>query len=313
MDSNKWRRELDRLSETKGMLVSLNPGLEEQTAHQVRQLYEVFANFTKAENELGTSGILKKRKVQSQLEKINSDLEDMFMRIVRDFAELFRKEHRDIMATLPKLQEIKPAEAKAIASISFPSIGAGDMSDFERLFQFGEVFSSKSSGLLTELSRSVKDLLDENKRTVETFERHITIDRGEVSTSVSNDDVSGLSAADLILMNDKLQSEKVYLDGRRGEVGRMLGVSLMSDIESLQAWVETSVRLGLELPMDFTKKLRILAKEASSAKNLTSLISLESQMQASKLQVANMLKDRIINMKHETTTKFVEAGIPTTS
>ena len=118
MDSNKWRRELDRLSETKGMLVSLNPGLEEQTAHQVRQLYEVFANFTKAENELGTSGILKKRKVQAQLEKIDSDLEDMFMRIVRDFAELFRKEHRDIMATLPKLQEIKPAEAKAIASIS---------------------------------------------------------------------------------------------------------------------------------------------------------------------------------------------------
>ncbi|MCK5238936.1 MAG: hypothetical protein KAR33_05265, partial [Candidatus Thorarchaeota archaeon] len=74
MDSNKWRRELDRLSETKGMLVSLNPGLEEQTAHQVRQLYEVFANFTKAENELGTSGILKKRKVQAQLEKIDSDL-----------------------------------------------------------------------------------------------------------------------------------------------------------------------------------------------------------------------------------------------
>jgi hypothetical protein len=295
------------------MLVTLNPGLEEQTAHQVRQLYEVFATFTKAENELGTAGIMKKRKIQSQLEKIDGNLEDMFMRIVRDFAELFRREHRDIMATLPKLQELKPAEAKAMSSISFPSIGAGDMSDFERLYQFGEVFSSKSSGLLQELSRTVKDLLDENKRTVETFERHITIDRGEVSTSVSNDDVSGLSAADLITMNDKLSTEKVYLDGRRGEVGRMLGVSLMSDIESLQAWVETAVRLGLELPMDFTQKLRILAKEASGAENLTSLISLESQMQASKLQVANMLKDRIINMKHETTTKFVEAGIPTTT
>jgi len=294
-------------------LVSLNPGLEEQTSHQVRQLYEVFANFTKAENELGTSGMLKKRKIQSQLEKIDNDLVDMFMRIVRDFSELFRKEHRDIMATLPKLQEMKPAEAKALASISFPSIGAGDMEDFERLHQFGEVFSTKSSGLLTELGRSVKDVLDENKRTVETFERHITIDRGEVSTSVSNDDVSGLSAADLIIMNDKLQAEKVYLDGRRGEVGRMLGVSLMSDIESLQAWVETAVRLGLELPMDFTQKLRVLAKESSSAENLTSLISLETQQQASKLQVANMLMDRIIDMKHETTTKFVEVGIPTTS
>ncbi|MFW9907838.1 MAG: hypothetical protein ACFFEF_04625 [Candidatus Thorarchaeota archaeon] len=313
MDSKKWRRELDRLSEMKGMLVNLNPGLEEQTSHQVRQLYEVFATFTKAENELGASGVLKKRKIQSQLEKINNDLEDMFMRIVRDFAELFRREHRDIMASVPKLQELKPAEAKALGSVSFPSIGAGDMSDFEQLFQFGDVFSKKSSGLLNELSRTVKDLLDENKRTIETFERHVTIDRGEVSTSVSNEDVSGFSAADLISINDKLQAEKVYLDGRRGEVGRMLGVSLMSDIESLQAWVETSVRLGLELPMDFSQKLRVLARDASSAENLTTLISLESQMQASKLQVANMLKDRIINMKHETTTKFVENGIPTTS
>ncbi|MFW9919966.1 MAG: hypothetical protein ACFFED_10220 [Candidatus Thorarchaeota archaeon] len=313
MDTNKWRRELDRVSEMKGMLVSLNPSLEEQTGHQIRQLYDVFASLSKTDNELGTAGFMAKRKFQTQRDKIDNDLEDMFMRIVREFAELFRREHRDIMGLLPKLQEMKPAEAKGIASISLPSVGAGDMADFERLYEFGEVFSKKCITLKNDMSREVKDLLDENNRTVETFERHITIDRGEVATSVSNEDVIGLSVTDLITMNDKLKAEKIYLDGRRGEVGRMLGVSLIGDIESLQAWVETSTRLGLDLPMDFSQKLRILAREASGAENLTTLISLESQMHASRLQLANMLKDRIINMKHEVTTKFVQAGIPTTA
>lgn len=313
MDTNAWRRELDRLSEMKGMLVTLNQSLEEQTSHQIRQLYDVFANLTKTDNELGTAGFMAKRKLQSQFEKINGELEDQFMRIVRDFAELFRGEHRDIVGLAAKLQEMKPAETKVIVSMSFPSVGAGDFADFQRLYEFADAFSKKCGALKADLSREVKDLLDENKRTVETFERHITIDRGEVATTVSNESVAELSVADLIVMNDKLKAEKVYLDGRRGEVGKMLGVSLMSDIESLQAWVETSVRLGLELPMDFSQKLRVLAREASGAENLTTLISLESQMHASRLQVANLLKDRIINMKHELTTKFVEAGIPTTS
>lgn len=295
------------------MLVTLNQSLEEQTSHQIRQLYDVFANLAKTDNELGTAGFMAKRKLQSQFEKINGELEDQFMRIVRDFAELFRGEHRDIVGLAAKLQEIKPAETKVIVSMSFPSVGAGDFADFQRLYEFADAFSKKCGVLKADLSREVKDLLDENKRTVETFERHITIDRGEVATTVSNDSVVELSVADLILMNDKLKAEKVYLDGRRGEVGKMLGVSLMSDIESLQAWVETSVRLGLELPMDFSQKLRVLAREASGAENLTTLISLESQMHAARLQVANLLKDRIINMKHELTTKFVEAGIPTTS
>ncbi|MBN2229223.1 MAG: hypothetical protein JW779_06475, partial [Candidatus Thorarchaeota archaeon] len=169
MDTNKWRRELDRVSEMKGMLVSLNPSLEEQTSHQIRQLYDVFANLSKTDNELGTAGFMAKRKLQTQRDKIDSDLEDMFMRIVREFAELFRREHRDIMGLLPKLQEMKPAEAKSISTISLPSVGAGDMADFERLYEFGEVFSKKCITLKNDMSREVKDLLDENNRTVETF------------------------------------------------------------------------------------------------------------------------------------------------
>ena len=313
MDSHKWRRELDKLSEMKGMLITVNPQLEEQLDRQLRQLYDAFAKLTRVENELSSAGFMKKRKLQAALEKADKELEEDYMRIVRDFAEMFRKEQRKVTNLMPKLQALKPVEAKALTSVSFPSIGAGDFSDAVELYDFAESFTKKYSSLHQEFMRDVKTLLDENKGMVETYERHISIDRGEVATSVSTDDVSLLPLSDLIILQEKLAKEREYLDGRKGEVGRMLGTSLMSDIESLQASVSTASRLGLDLPMDFTQKLRLLARDASSATDLTTLLSLESQLRTAQLQMANMLRDRIINMKHEVTTKIVGGGIPTTS
>ncbi|MCF2137992.1 MAG: hypothetical protein K9W43_12230 [Candidatus Thorarchaeota archaeon] len=313
MDSHKWRRELDKLSEMKGMLITINPQLEEQTDRQLRQLYDAYAKLTRIENELGSAGFMKKRKLQSVLEKADKELEEDFMRIVRDFADLFRREQRQVVNLIPKIQAIKPNEAKALAATNFPSIGAGDFGDAATLYDFADVFTKKYASLHQEMMREVKNLLDENKGMVETYERHITIDRGEVATSVSTDDISLLSLSDLIILREKLVKERGYLDGRKGEVGRMLGASLMSDIESLQASISTASRLGLDLPMDFTQKLRLLARDASAATDLTTLLSLENQLFSAKQQMAHMLRDRIINMQHEITSKIVAGGIPTTS
>ncbi|MHA1479859.1 MAG: hypothetical protein ACTSQZ_00330, partial [Candidatus Thorarchaeota archaeon] len=313
MDSNKWRRELDRFSEIKAMLVSINPALEDQVGRQLRNLYDTFANLTKFENEAGSASFMKKRKLVTQIEKVEGTLGDDFKGLVRDFSDLFRQEQRGVVTILPKLQAIKPAEAKALTSISFPSIGSGDMEDFERLYSFADIFSKRYVTLKNDIGRDTKDMLDENKGIVETYERYITIDRGEVVTTVSNDEVSGLPLAEIMILSEKLKNDQVYLDGRKDEVGRMLGASLMSEIESLQASVETATRFGLNLPMDFSQKLRILARDASRATDLTTLLSLENQLQTARLQMMNMLRDRIINMKHEVTSKIVEGGIPTTA
>ncbi len=313
LDSNTWRRELDRVSEMKGMLVLLDPSLEEQVDRKVRHLYDVFAKLSKTENELEDAGFFSKRKVKSKVENTEGNLEEDFMRLIRDFAELFRKTHRDVTGMIPTIQEIKPADAKALSAVSVPAMGAGDFKDAAHLYEFADAFTKKYSSLHQELARDTKELLDENKRFVETYERHITIDRSEVATTVSVDEVSHLPIPDILSLMKKLQVERTYLDGRKDEVSRMLSVSLMSDIESLQASVETATRLGLNLPMDFSQKLRELARDASKATTLTTLLSLESQLETARLQVANMLRDRIINMKHEVTSKIVEGGIPTSS
>ena len=130
MDTSGWRRELDKMAELKGILVSVDPAMEEQSDRQVRQLYDIFANLTKLENDLATSGILKKRKVQTQVDKTRNDLETDFMRVTRDFAEYFRKEHKDTLAIAPKIQALKPSEVKGISTLNFPGIGAGDLKDF---------------------------------------------------------------------------------------------------------------------------------------------------------------------------------------
>ncbi|MFW9956966.1 MAG: hypothetical protein ACFFCT_02755, partial [Candidatus Odinarchaeota archaeon] len=313
MDSHGWRRELDKFAELKGILVSVNPTMEEQANRQVRNLYDIFAQLSKHENDLATAGMLKKRKIQTEVDKTASELEDSFMRATRDFAEHFRKEHRDVISILPKIQAIKPAEAKALSTINFPGIGAGDFKDFEVLLEFSKIFSKSYLIIYEEVAREIKSVLDENKATVDTYERHITIDKSEVSTTVANDDVSGLSMRDMILLNDKLLEDRKYLDARKDEVSRLLGSSLVSDTESLQASVETAARLGLDLPIEFSQQLRLIARDASKANDLTTLVALENQLHTSKGKMANVLRDRIINIKHEVTQKIVEGGIPTTS
>ncbi len=313
MDSNKWRRELDRLSEMKSMLVILNPALEEQTSRQVRGLYDIFAELSRLEKELKDAGFIKRRKVSSQVEDAEKNLDEEFMRIVRDFGELLRKEHRRTLSTRERLQSYKPAETKKLLAMSMPSIGAGDLKDFKSLYDFTKNISDLYKTLHKELASEAKDLLDENKRIVETYERHVTIDRGEVSTTISTENLVGLAIADLMVLMEKLHNERVYLDGRKDEVSRMLSASLMSDIDSLQASVDTATKLGLDLPMDFSQKIRVLARDASQAENLTSLMSLESQLHSLRLQMANILQDRIINSKHEVTSSIVEGGIPTSS
>ncbi|MFW9959853.1 MAG: hypothetical protein ACFFDV_02485 [Candidatus Thorarchaeota archaeon] len=313
MDSHGWRRELDKFAELKGILVSVNPTMEEQANRQVRNLYDIFAQLSKLENDLATAGMLKKRKVQTEVDKTSSELEDSFMKATRDFAEHFRKEHRDVISILPKIQAIKPAEAKAISTINFPGIGAGDLKDFEILLEFSKVFSKSYLIIYEEVAREIKSTLDENKATVDTYERHITIDKSEVSTTVANEDVTGLSMRDMILLNDKLTEDRKYLDARKDEVSRLLGSSLVSDTESLQASVETAARLGLDLPIEFSQQLRLIARDASKANDLTTLVALENQLHTSKGKMANVLRDRIINIKHEVTQKIVEGGIPTTS
>ena len=313
MDSHGWRRELDKFAELKGILVTVNPAMEEQSNRQVRHLYDIFANLSKFENDLTTAGILKKGSIKKEVEKSASELEDAFMRATRDFAEHFRKEQKDVIAIAPQLQEIKPAETKSITAISFPGIGAGDFKDFEKLLEFAKQFSKVYLVIHSDVSRDVKATLDENKATVETYERHITIDKGEVSTTVANDDVTNMSLKDMILLNDKLSEDKKYLDGRKDEVSRLLSTSLVSDTGSLQASVETASRLGLELPMEFSQQLRLLQRDASKANTLTDLVSLENQLHTSKVKLANMLRDKIINIKHEVTQKIVDGGIPTTS
>jgi tryptophanyl-tRNA synthetase len=297
----------------KGMLTTLDPSLEEQVDRKVRHLYDVFAKLAKTENELEDAGFFSKRKVQSKLESAESELEEDFMRLIRDFAELFRKTHREVTNMVPTIKEIKPEDAEALGAVSVPTIGAGDFKDAALLYEFADAFTKKYTSLHQDLARDTKDLLDENKRIVETYERHITIDRSEVATTVSVDGVTSLSIPDILSLLKKLRAERTYLDGRKDEVSRMLSVSLMSDIESLQASVETATRLGLDLPMDFSQKLRELARDASKATTLTTLLSLESQLDTARLQVANMLRDRIINMKHDVTSKIVEGGIPTSS
>ncbi len=312
MNIHEWRRQLDRISEIKSQLTAINPAHNEQTDRIVRHLQDVFAVLTKTDSELSTASMLKKRKLQQTFERVNGELEQDYMKAVRDLADLLRREHRDFVTLIPRLKEMRP-EAASVDIINFPSIAAGDAQDAQALSEFANAFSKRYVMIRQDIARDIKTLLDENKRILETYEKHVTIDRGKVAATVSNNDVSNKTLQDLLLLGATLRTERQYLDSRKDEVSRMLSAALISNIESLQTSVGTATRLGLDLPIDFTQKLRSLAREASSATDLTTLIALESQVHTATEQMISILKDKIINMKHEVTQKIVAGGIPTTS
>jgi hypothetical protein len=273
----------------------------------------LYTEFSKDENELNTAGFLKKRKIQAQYEKTAEEIEREYMIAVRDFADILRKEHKDACPILQRLQSHKQKEVKSILAISFPSVGAGDQKDAAELYQFTKSFSDQYLSIRQLMAREVKAKLDENKRIVETYEKHVTIDRVEISATVSNDDVSDLSLGELIDLHEKLVDESKYLEGRKDEVSRMIGSSLVAQVEALQASVETASRFGLELPMDFGKQLRLIARDASKATKLTDLLTLENKLDTQQTKLASLLRDKILNMKHETTSKIAAGGIPTTA
>ncbi|MEM2142520.1 MAG: hypothetical protein QXS20_03195 [Candidatus Thorarchaeota archaeon] len=313
MDSRAWRLELDNVAEIKTLLLSVDKSAEEQLERQVRHLYDTFANLSRTENDLALAGVLKKRKIQAQYEKIQSQLQDDFERFVRDLGERFRRLHRDAVTLLPRIRQLRPSDPTEFATMTPPAVNVGDSNDAKALREFAEAFAKRYGTVYQAIARDTKTLLEENKRIVETYERHVTIDRKEVSTTISLQDIGPLALSEMITINDKLRAERSYLDSRKGEVGHMLGASLMSDIESLQAFVETASRFGLDLPIDFSQKLHSLARQASTATDLTTQLSLEGQLSSARDQMASLLRDRIINMKHEVTQKIVAGGIPTTS
>jgi hypothetical protein len=45
LDSHAWRREIDKVAEIKGILISLNKALEDQTDRTARHLYDTLAKY----------------------------------------------------------------------------------------------------------------------------------------------------------------------------------------------------------------------------------------------------------------------------
>ncbi len=316
MELRTYRKNIDSLSEIRSALNTVNPDGNEAVETAMRNLYTLYSKMDKLEREVkSTSGLnfLKKKKLEENLNKMASDFETDFYETLRLAHDRLKRRYREVRDLLPRIREFNAQYARQLESLAFPDVACIDESDLKLVHEFAFTFEKIYTQLISSLTKELKVLLDENKRTLDTYDRHIKIDRGEVPVTSSRETISETRLEDLLDMRETLLVEQKYLDGRKGEVGKALSGNIIINVESLQASAETASRLGIELPIDFIQSLRLIARDASKTSNLTTLLSLEQQYESAKSKLIRLIQDRIINIKHETTSLIAEGGIPTTS
>ena len=316
MELRKYRKNIDTLSEIRSALNTVNPNGNEAVETSMRNLYTLYGKMDKLEREIkSTSGInfLKKKRLEESLNKMAGDFETDFYETLRLANDRLKRRYREVRDLIPRIREYNAQYARQLESLAFPDVACIDENDLKLVHEFAFTFEKLYSQLVSSLVKDLKVLLDENKRTLDTYDRHIKIDRGEVPVTSSRESINETRLEDLLDLRDTLLVEQKYLDGRKGEVGKALSNNIIINVESLQASAETASRLGIELPVDFIQSLRLIARDASKTSNLTTLLSLEQQYESAKSKLIRLIQDRIINIKHETTSLIAEGGIPTTS
>jgi len=316
LELRRYRKNIDTLSEIRSALNTVNPDGNEAVETAMRNLYTIYSKLDKLEREIkSTSGLnfLKKKKLEESLNKMSGDFETDFYETLRLAHDRLKRRYREVRDLLPRIREFNAQYARQLESLAFPDVACIDDNDLKLVHEFAFAFEKIYSQLISSLIKDLKVLLDENKRTLDTYDRHIKIDRGEVPITSSRETIAETRLEDLLDMRETLLVEQKYLDGRKGEVGKALSGNIIINVESLQASAETASRLGIELPIDFIQSLRLIARDASKTSNLTTLLSLEQQYESAKSKLIRLIQDRIINIKHETTSLIAEGGIPTTS
>jgi hypothetical protein len=111
-----------------------------------------------------------------------------------------------------------------------------------------------------------------------------------------------------LTLRSRLLEEKEYLTSRRDEVISLLQSKLLNELSSLETYVKTAEKIGVQVPPTISQNIETIRKNTSTD-NLTSLLSLDNQFESIQDKFGNMIKDSVVNVEHETLNLLLSAGI----
>ncbi|MHA2403330.1 MAG: hypothetical protein ACXADH_10105, partial [Candidatus Kariarchaeaceae archaeon] len=182
-------------------------------------------------------------------------------------------------------------------------------------FAFFDNLANATNRLLTivisfrnKLVKENSSILDENRLTLKTYDKYLSIDQAKTPLSASKERITETAIEELLTLRSRLVEENQYLESRRDEVISLLQSKLLNELSSLETYVKTAEKIGVRIPPTISQNIETIRKSADTD-NLTSLLSLENQFESMQDKFGNLIKDSVVNVEHDVVNLLLNVGI----
>jgi hypothetical protein len=278
----------------------------------ITEITNLYQNVEHLDKELEeATGIFargKRKDLQEELDEKNNLLKGKFSDCALIFYNMFVKVLNKLKPLGSDLSVIDSKSVQELQMLKTPP-------RTDDTFTFLDNLATSTNKLLTitiafrnKLIKENSSILDENRLTLKTYDKYLSIDQAKTPLSASKQRITETALDELLTLRSRLLEEKEYLTSRRDEVISLLQSKLLNELSSLETYVKTAEKIGVQVPPTISQNIETIRKNTSTD-NLTSLLSLDNQFESIQDKFGNMIKDSVVNVEHETLNLLLSAGI----
>ena len=250
----------------------------------------------------------KRKKLEEDMAEHTNLLKEKFSDCALLFYNMFVKILNKLKPLSSDLSAIDSKSVQSLQTLKTPP-------RLDDTFAFLDNMANTTNRLLTittsfrnKLLKEDSSILDENRLTLKTYDKYLSIDQAKTPLSASKQRITETAIDELLTLRSRLQEENQYLESRRDEVISLLQSKLLNELSSLETYVKTAEKIGVQVPPTISQNIETIRKNTSTD-NLTSLLSLDNQFESIQDKFGNLIKDSVVNVEHETLNLLLNAGI----
>ena len=278
----------------------------------IPEVTTLFQEVEKVDKELAdTKGIFargKRHKLEEEFEEKSSLLKDRFNDCALYFYNMFVKVLNKLKPLSNDLTIIDSKSVQSLQTLKTPPRTDDTFAFFDNLADSTNQLLTISTSFRNKLVKEDSSILDENRLTLRTYDKYLSIDQAKTPLSASKERITETALEELLRLHSRLLEEKEYLESRRDEVISLLQSKLLNDLSSLETYVKTSEKIGVRIPPTFPQNIETIRKN-SNTDNLTSLLGLDNQFESIQEKFGNLIKDSVVNVEHDVVNLLLNVGI----
>ncbi|MFX1520250.1 MAG: hypothetical protein ACFFCD_10060 [Promethearchaeota archaeon] len=278
----------------------------------ITEVTTLYQSLEKIDKELAdTKGIFargRRKQLEEELEEKNNLLKDNFSDCALVFYNMFVKVFNKLKPLSSDLSIIDSKSVQSLQTLKTPPRMDNTFAFFDNLANATNRLLNITTSFRNKLVKEDSSVLDENRLTLQTYDKYLSIDQAKTPLSASKQRITETAIDELLTLRSRLLEEKQYLESRRDEVISLLQSKLLNELSSLETYVKTAEKIGVQIPPTISQNIETIRKNASTD-NLTSLLSLDNQFESIQDKFGNLIKDAAVNVEHETLNLLLNAGI----